>query len=115
MLDRTPKMLVFLIWAHRSRYLRIRPRDSGRPWNNTMYPETEERSTYFTRLCVPLLVTAAGFRRRPTKLNTRFGSRLGTSGAKARVKWRLLNARLEGLLHPLFCPGRADPGPSTFP
>jgi len=46
MLDRTPKMLDFLIWARRPRQLN-RPRGSRCPRNKLMYPQFQIRSTYF--------------------------------------------------------------------
>src|ERR1017187_4255582 len=57
MRNRSPKMLVFPSLGSQAEAAQNRPRDSECPWNTIMYPETRERSTYFTHLYGPLLST----------------------------------------------------------
>src|ERR1022692_2092993 len=57
MRNRSPKMLVFPSLGSQAEAAQNRPRYSECPWNTIMYPETRERSTYFTHLYGPLLST----------------------------------------------------------
>jgi hypothetical protein len=47
-------MLVFPSLGSQAEAAQNRPRDSGCPWNNTLYPEKMNRSILFSKLYVSL-------------------------------------------------------------
>jgi len=47
-------MLVFPSLGSQAEATQNRPRDSGCPWNNTLYPENPNRSIYFSQLYLTL-------------------------------------------------------------
>jgi hypothetical protein len=48
-------MLVFPSLGSQAEAAQNRPRDSGCPWNNTLYPESQRRSIHFSQLYLTLL------------------------------------------------------------
>lgn len=47
-------MLVFPSLGSQAEAAQNRPRDSGCPWNNILYPESQNRSIYFSQLYLTL-------------------------------------------------------------
>jgi hypothetical protein len=48
-------MLVFPSLGSQAEAAQNRPRDSGCPWNNTLYPESRNRSIHFSQFYLTLL------------------------------------------------------------
>jgi hypothetical protein len=74
MRNRSPKMLVFPSLGSQAEAAQNRPRDSGCPWNNTLYPENPDRSIYFSQLYLTLpspLPKASGQQSWPAPSKTR--------------------------------------------
>lgn len=74
-------MLVFPSLGSQAEAAQNRPRDSGCPWNNILYPEKQNRSIYFSQLYLtlplPLREQAVGAQLPvPGKTNPKFKIRI---------------------------------------
>jgi hypothetical protein len=80
MRNQSPKMLVFPSLGSHAEAAQNRPRDSGCPWNFTLYPEKQKRSIYFSQLYLtlpsPLKAVASARRPVPSKTNPKFEIRI---------------------------------------